>query len=153
MKKIFYLLYVVVVTVVLDQLSKIWAADYLLSNGPIEVIKGFFSFTYVKNTGAAWGLFQGATTFFVIASVAMLVILVAWFIKSKRSAFSFAMALMIGGTIGNLIDRLTLGYVRDFLDFIILGYDFPVFNLADSFLCVGVGLMIFDYIMEELYGK
>ena len=109
-----------VLAVILDQLSKL-------------IFKNYFSFT--KNYGAAFGLFQGYKWLFVI--VALIVILLVFSYRNKLN--NLALGLLLGGTIGNLIDRLVYGYVIDFINFKI----WPSFNLADSFSTIGVLLLIY----------
>lgn len=138
--------------VAIDQITKIWAEGALFNNS-ITIIKDFFYLTYATNTGAAWSIFAGKINFFIIITLIAIVVLGYWFSKSKRLITQTALVLMIAGAFGNFIDRLMFGYVRDFLDFYIFGYDFPIFNVADSFLCIGVALLFIDIIIEEVYGK
>ena len=115
----------------------------------IEVIKNFFSITYVQNTGAAWSILEGSMIFFYFITIIAVVCMLAFYKSSDCDEISaWGVALMLGGTIGNFLDRLRLQYVVDFLDFIIFGYDFPVFNVADIALCVGVGVIILSFILE-----
>ena len=94
------------------------------------------------NTGAAWGMFSGKTLWLVIVSVLMIVALFAYnhFVKRKNTFYCIAFGFIIGGAIGNLVDRIWLNYVRDFI-FLDFWPTFPVFNLADSFLCVGAVML------------
>lgn len=133
---------VLLTLLILDQLSK-----YFIFNQPkdnVEIIKNFFYISKVENSGAAWGSFSGQMWLFYIVSVVALYFLYKLYRKSsqKDNYYQFALILMISGTIGNLIDRVLFGYVRDFLNFFIFTYDYPVFNVADMALVVGVGLVI-----------
>ena len=104
----------------------------------------------VENTGAAWGMFSGKTFWLIFVSVAIIVALFVFnhFIKSKNSLYCLSFGFIIGGAIGNLIDRIWLNYVRDFI-FLDFWPTFPVFNVADSFLCVGAVMMaIFILFMQ-----
>lgn len=140
----------ILAVVALDQITK-YAIEAQLSFGQsIEIIKGFFSLTYARNTGAAWSILSGQMTFFYIISTIALVVMTYFLFKTdkKENLQRIALALLIAGTLGNFIDRLMFQYVRDFLDFIILGYDFPIFNVADISLNVAIGLLILETILE-----
>lgn len=140
----------ILAVVLLDQITK-YAIEAQLSLGQsIEIIKGFFSLTYARNTGAAWSILSGQMTFFYIISTIALVVMTYFLFKTdkKENLQRIALALLIAGTIGNFIDRLMFQYVRDFLDFIIIGYDFPIFNVADITLNVAIGLLILEAILE-----
>ncbi len=137
------------VVVIADQLSKLLIQN-VTALQDVEIIRDFFYLTYVKNTGAAWSLFSDMTgVLTLISAVAVGVML--WYIitKKPKGLTLVAVALMAGGAAGNMIDRLFLQYVRDFLHFYIFGYDFPVFNIADIALCVGVGLLLLSAFLEE----
>lgn len=140
----------ILAVVALDQITK-YAIEAQLSLGQsIEIIKGFFSLTYARNTGAAWSILTGQMTFFYIISTIALVVMTYFLFKTdkKENLQRIALALLIAGTLGNFIDRLMFQYVRDFLDFIIFGYDFPIFNVADISLNVAIGLLILETILE-----
>ena len=140
----------ILAVVALDQITK-YAIEARLSLGQsIEIIKGFFSLTYARNTGAAWSILTGQMTFFYIVSTIALVVMTYFLFKTdkKEHLQRIALALLIAGTLGNFIDRLMFQYVRDFLDFIIIGYDFPIFNVADISLNVAIGLLILEAILE-----
>ena len=131
--------------VVVDQFSKAWIRTNLFEGQSLFEL-GFFRITHVHNTGAAFGLFQGQSFILtIIAIVAITIILVYAFISYRyfpwldRLLGRLALGLLLGGTVGNLIDRLRLGYVTDFIDF---GY-WPAFNIADS--SVTIGVIIFAY--------
>lgn len=144
---------IIIVTVFIDLYSKMWAASLGLFHD-ITVIEGFFHITYVQNTGMAWSLLSGQQG--VLALVAAVAIgLMSWylFVKKPDILTGVSLALMIGGAAGNLMDRLFLNYVRDFLNFYIFGYDFPVFNVADMALCIGVFLLLIATWKEEKNGK
>lgn len=136
--------------IVLDQLTKFYISHQLVLRQKIEVIKNFFYITYVQNTGAAWSIGEGLGGIFVVAAIAITIGIVYYFNKHKVSVFEkLAGMFVIIGAIGNAIDRLVLGYVIDFLDFYIFGYDFPVFNVADIFITVAAGLLILDIIFSK----
>lgn len=133
----------------IDQLTKYLAKTYLEYGNSKTVIKNFFELTYIRNKGAAWGMFEDSYVFLgiitVIAMIAFIYLLSDISFK-KRKLYSIAIPLMISGTIGNLIDRTARALfngegVIDFLDFEIFGYtEFPIFNIADVLLVVGVFL-------------
>ena len=127
---------------ILDQLTKFLAIRYLKPKLSIPIVSNFFHLSFVENTGIAFGLFQSRPEFWVgVITLSVVVLLVvSWFSShqnlSKRVAFGF----ILGGAIGNCIDRLYYGHVIDFLDFRI----WPVFNVADSFITIGVALFIWQ---------
>ena len=116
----------------------------------IPVIQKFFHITYLQNTGMAWSLLSGFQILLSLAAVVAIGVMI-WYLLAKRPdrITSISLSLMIGGAAGNLIDRLFLVYVRDFLHFYIWGYDFPVFNIADCALCIGVFILIIATWQEE----
>ena len=136
---------------ILDQLTKAMISSNPSALANVEVIPGFFYITYVKNAGAAWSMLSGQRVMLSLISAAA-VIGMLWVLQrtvaKKQKLNSLALSLMIAGALGNLIDRLMLGSVRDFLNFYIFGYDFPVFNVADICLTIGVGLLILATILE-----
>ena len=118
----------------------------------ITLINHFFSITHVENSGAAWGGFSGYTVILIIVSIIILGFFVYLYRNidfTKKKIFSISLVMVIGGTLGNMIDRIIFQHVTDFLDFEIFGYDFPVFNIADILLVVGFALFIFDMIFLD----
>ena len=126
--------------------------DHTLSLGAsYAIIDNFFYFTYAHNTGAAWGMLAGKISLFLIVSIIAAVGIIYYFMKSEsyQKLTRFGLVLVFGGLIGNLIDRLAFGYVRDFIDFIIFGYNFPIFNVADMAITIGMALVILEISIEE----
>lgn len=136
---------VVIISVVSDQLTKFWAADVLKNGSSIRIIGNFLRFTYAENRGAAFSILQDQRTFFLIITLMMLIVLGIIYFRSKdiSNLSKLSIAMITGGAIGNFIDRFRLGYVIDFID-VRFGsiYNFPVFNIADSFVVCGTFLMV-----------
>ncbi len=152
MKKYKSLIIIVLISLVcfgLDLLTKRIAISNLVEGNRKELIDNFFYLTLCYNTGGAWSIFSGNVVFLIIISLFALGIIIYTMIKSKSNFYKYSSAMFIGGLVGNLVDRIFFRKVTDFLDFIIFGYDFPVFNVADTFICVGVVLMLIAVIKEE----
>lgn len=153
--KLSIILYIITSFVIIggDQFTKYMIDNNLMLGESYDIIDNFFSFTYVHNTGAAWGIMEGKINLFLVVSLIAGVAIIYYFIKSKayQRIFRYGLVLIFCGMLGNLFDRIVLGYVRDFLSFIIFGYYFPVFNIADMSIVIGVGLLLYDYFREE-YG-
>ena len=140
----------VVILVLLDQYTKLLAIAHLKDQSAFVLWNNVFELHYLENRGAAFGIFQNQRWFFVIMTVVILVI-VSWFygrtpVEKRYLPLRICMIILTAGAIGNFIDRLTRGYVVDFFNFYIFGYDFPVFNVADIVINVGCGLF-FVYIL------
>lgn len=154
---IFIALPIVIVAVVvgLDQLTKYLFKNLYMQNGRTIVIDGFFYFTYTVNTGAAWSFLAdvswGQTFFKILTSVSLVlfVVFIVYAIKKDLKWLTISLAFVIGGTIGNFIDRLIFSGVTDFISFQFGSYYFPVFNLADSFLVVGVIMLIVYFLFFD----
>lgn len=137
----------IVLTIVflgIDIVSKLIVSNLMNVNDSIMIIKDFFYITYVRNTGAAWSIFAGETLGLVIVSLIIISLIIYYILKNKPKTRieKLGYSMILGGAIGNLIDRIIYGYVIDFFDFYIFGYDYPIFNLADSFILVGVVLLV-----------
>ncbi|MDD4871097.1 MAG: signal peptidase II [Kiritimatiellae bacterium] len=134
----------------LDQVTKYLIRQKLLV-GHITVIPDFFDICYVQNTGAAWGIMQGLNSWLVILSIVMLGLIIIFrkSILQDTLIHRIAIGLMIGGIVGNLVDRVRLGYVVDFLHFFWRNHHFPSFNVADSAICVGVALYVISQFFEK----
>lgn len=148
-KNIIFLVLVIIACFVLDLVTKNIALDKLVEYESKPVINGFFYFTLCYNTGGAWSMFSGNVAILAAISVVALALVIFTMVKSNTMFYKYSSAIFIGGLIGNLYDRLVYHKVVDFLDFVIFGYDFPVFNIADCFICVGVALMLIAMIREE----
>lgn len=141
---------VAVLTLVLDQVGKIVVNIFIETNKQITVIKNFFSLHSIENYGAAWSIFNYQLEILIIASIIALFIIYRYmysFKMNKRNNLAFG--FLLGGIFGNLIDRLFLGYVRDFLSFKIFTYQYPVFNIADIAIVLGVFLLCIAIIKGE----
>lgn len=137
--------FIIIFSVVFDQLTKYWATEVLKNGESIKIIGNFLRFTYAENRGAAFSILQNQRVFFLIITIIMLIILgIVYFTNRNLSNLSrLSMAMIAGGAIGNFIDRYRMGYVIDFID-VRFGtfYNFPVFNIADSFVVCGTILMV-----------
>lgn len=137
--------------ILLDQASKEWVRHAFALHESVPVVPGFFHLTYIRNTGAAWGMFSGQNLVLALLAVVMLAALL--FFRRKilppGRLHRVALGLLCGGIVGNLFDRLRLDYVTDFLDFFWRGWHWPAFNVADAAICTGVGI----YILGSLFAR
>ena len=135
--------------VLLDYITKKIVSGSMVLYQSIPVIKGVFNITYVKNTGASFGMMAGARWFFVAVTVILIAAVIYYAVKNKITdkLFLVSASFVVGGGIGNLIDRIATGAVVDFFDFCLI--NFAIFNVADCFVVVGVILMAIYYIKEE----
>ena len=134
---------IVVLVFLADQLTKYLALTHL-SAGSYPVIKGFFHLTFVKNTGALFGMFKGFNLVFILASIIVLGV-IFYFFKSFDKTEAVLFSFVVAGVLGNLADRLIHGFVIDFFDFLI----WPVFNIADIALSVSVVLLMVHYLKKK----
>ena len=130
----------------IDLITKALVVRFTTYNESIIVIKNFFRITYVKNTGAAFSFFDDKGIFVIIISCLIILALVCYLIRHKptKKIEMVAYMLIISGAFGNFLNRIFLGYVIDFIDIVIFGYDYPIFNVADIYIVVGVFLLIID---------
>ena len=154
MKRYYTLSVISLVLLVLDQASKLYVDANFRLHETVPVIRDFFHLTYVRNKGAAFGLLADSTVripfFITVSIVAMLGIL--WYIKRIRNDQKlalFSLSLIFSGALGNLIDRIRLGEVIDFLDVFWQGHHWPAFNVADSAITVGVTLLFIEMWRED----
>lgn len=134
----------------LDHITKFVTEQWLGYRHSYEVIENFFWIHILRNTGGAWSMFSGVDGLFMIIPPLAFAVMCYFYFTSKETQklFRWALILLMAGTLGNYFDRLQFGYVRDFLSFNLLGYMFPVFNIADISLNIGVGLLILETILE-----
>lgn len=130
-----------------DQATKWWMAGLILprQGRPIELLP-FFNLVEVWNRGVSFGMFSGAQSAWVLVSVAAVISLglLWWLARAESALTALSIGLVLGGALGNVVDRLRLGAVFDFLDFHALGWHWPAFNLADSAITVGVALLLLE---------
>jgi len=139
-----------------DQISKYFIRSSFGLYDQKNIIKGFFRFIYVKNNGAVWGFFSGNSNPFItilitiLAIIALSVVIYLFFkIGSEKILEALALSFIAGGAIGNIIDRIFLGYVVDFIEIYIKKYRWPTFNIADSFISIGIVLLLFSIFKDR----
>ena len=133
-----------VLILIVDQGTKIWAAS-ALRGGPLVLIPGALELTYLENRGAVWGLMQGWRFVFLVATFLFLAVILWFYVKKRRDMTLLTriiLALLFSGAVGNLIDRVFFGYVRDMIYFRLI--NFPVFNVADSAICIAAALLVME---------
>ena len=136
----------VLIMIALDQLVKYWTVSALKPVGSIPIFENIFHLTYVENRGAAFSILQGQKLFFVAVTVFVLAVIIIAFRKGWIMHFTgkWALLMVAGGAIGNVIDRIFRGFVVDMFDFCLINY--PVFNVADIFVVCG-GILLIYYVM------
>ena len=144
-------LFVGLVILLLDQFTKQWVRNNWMYGESRSVIDGFFNLVYVRNDGAAWNILSGQSIILVLISTIVLVLLVVYRKQFLEQRFShkIMLGLMIGGIVGNLVDRIRWGWVTDFLDFQFGSYHYPSFNVADSAICIAVGIYLITNILQK----
>jgi len=147
-------LFLMALLVATDQISKYLVVKHIFPISTYSVVHGVFSLTYVENTGAAFGIFPGGGVVFLILSVVIVIGICAYYISLPKGGvykkMRFALILILSGAVGNLIDRIRLGYVVDFLHLTFV--DFPVFNVADSLVVCGtifLAILLFFFVKNE----
>ncbi|TLG76611.1 signal peptidase II [Culicoidibacter larvae] len=143
------------IVVVIDQITKFIVVSTMQIQQQIVVIPNFFSLFFIRNTGAAFSLFEGAQWFFYLTTVIALCLFV-YFIKEIGDLniwTGIGLGMAVGGMFGNFIDRLLFGSVVDFFKFVFGGYNFAIFNVADIGLTVGIGLVVIGLIVSEMKKK
>jgi len=153
-KKAWPWLWLSVLIITLDQLTKYLAVNHLEFGQPLSLLP-FFNFTLNYNTGAAFSFLGGQSGWqvYLLAAISLVVvaILIVWLGRIKRTdtLMAIGIALIIGGALGNFIDRVRLTYVVDFLDFHINNWHYPTFNIADSAICVGAALLVLRALLSS----
>jgi signal peptidase II len=139
---------VAAIVMVLDQISKWWIITAVMQPPRVIEVTSFFNLVMAWNRGVSFSLFTHDAEFmpYVLVAVALgiVVFLLSWLRRADRAFLAFAIGMVIGGALGNVIDRLRFGAVADFLDFHVLGYHWPAFNVADTGISVGVALIVID---------
>jgi signal peptidase II len=147
MKRVVLVFLVIVIVIALDQITKLLIMTHI---GPVESIRifPFLHIVHVQNTGAAFGSFKslGSTFFIVISMVAIVFVM---YLLMKNAYNQFGLSLVLGGAIGNLIDRLLYGKVIDFIDFFIGNFHWPAFNVADSALTIGIAVILLTSLLKK----
>lgn len=142
---------IALLVIILDQWTKWLVITKMTFGESIKVIDHFLYITSVRNRGAAWSILQGQMVFFALITVAVVFVVIYYIQKRGRyqPLLGIALGLILGGTFGNFIDRMFRGEVVDFINTYIFTYDFPVFNIADSALCVGAILIVLYTLIES----
>lgn len=145
------LYFITCIVLLIDQIVKIIVNNCMTLYDEIKLIPNFFSIYYVKNTGAAFSILENNTPFLVLMTV-IFIIIIHRYLKNEKNLtklFSISFGLILGGMFGNLIDRIIHSGVIDYLSFEFFGYGFPVFNIADIGITVGVFLMLIEMLIEK----
>lgn len=142
-----------ILVLLVDFLTKQLVIHSLVENQSVSLIQNFFSLTYVKNTGIAFSFLEGKLTFIIGMSFLVLFFLF-FYLKKKKSNWIEVLCygMLIGGAIGNLVDRIVYGYVIDFFDFTLFRYQFPIFNVADMCIVIGIFGLLFVSFFENKIG-
>jgi len=146
---------IILIAIGLDRFTKFIVEKAIPYNTSIPVVNDFFYLTYYRNKGAAWGILQNGRYFFIALTSVILCVLFYVLFKSKNRVLKTSISMIIGGAVGNLIDRIAAGSVVDFFSFYIGRYHFPIFNVSDTFVVCGTILLaiylIFMYEEKKCY--
>ena len=141
--------------ILIDQMIKLFITKCFSFAKSVNIITNFFRITYLKNTGAAFSIFSGNQIFLVLITVLFLLLVYFFFIRNQQinKMDSILYGILFGGAISNLIDRIRLNYVIDYLDFNIGSYNYPVFNLADMLIVISIVILLIKNMKEDKYGN
>ena len=137
---------VVIISLLLDIGSKFLVNRIFILNESKTIIDNFLNITYVRNTGAAWSILDNNTWIVTVISLLIIIGIIYYVYRNRvsKKILKIGYGLILGGAVGNFIDRIVYGYVIDFIDIDIFGWNYPIFNLADMFIVVGVILVMID---------
>ena len=142
-----------IVTLALDQLSKWWIVNFIMKPPVVQEVGPFFNLVLGYNRGVSFGMFGSDSELirWLLCALAILIIfaLIIWLLRIEKFRLAAALGLIIGGAVGNVIDRILIGAVVDFLDFHIAGFHWPAFNIADMGITCGAALLIWDAIVDQ----
>ena len=151
--KLFLGLSIAIFAFFIDQLSKWWILAFVMDTPKVIPVTPFFNLVLAWNKGVSFGMFsdQGDSSVWILSAIAILItlVLVFWLIKAKTNITAIGLGTIIGGAIGNVIDRLTHGAVLDFLDFYVNNFHWPAFNAADSFITIGAITLIWESLFYQ----
>lgn len=151
-EKVWYLL-ITALVLVLDQLTKYWVATTLQAEGDITVIRGFLNLSYTENRGIAFGMLNNGHMqwLLIVISVAAIVVVLFYLLRAPKTSrvLLVSLGLLAGGISGNLIDRIRLGRVIDFIEVYYQSYHWPVFNMADTAISIGAILLAVDLFFSK----
>ncbi len=145
------LIIIMIILIVIDQISKILITN-LLNDNVLVIIPKFLKFIYVENTGAAFGILSGNIFILILISLGLIYYIYEEIKRNKSSKVVFSYTLVLSGALGNLIDRIFRGYVVDFVSFTLFNKEMAVFNIADSYITVGVILLLY-FLIKEFYNE
>lgn len=147
-----------VLAVILDQVTKFWFFRFLVEGGrgAVEVLP-FFNLVTVWNYGVSFGMFNSGSSaaawIFAVLALAIAAALAVWLLRTDRPLIAAALGLVVGGAVGNVVDRVRFGAVFDFLDFHAFGWHWPAFNVADSAITIGVAALFIDSLFDGRRGS
>jgi signal peptidase II len=147
---VYLFLLISILLVTLDQLSKWWIVQHMELYQSIPVIADFFYITSHRNRGAAFGILQEQRWFFIVVTICVVIAIIVFMVKMKKETIltKTGLSFVLGGAVGNMIDRVRTGEVVDFFHFQFGSYHFPIFNVADSAICVGVVLFLIANLLD-----
>lgn len=149
MKKYFKIIIFTILLIMFDQVSKLLITNYFEVGESLTIINNFFRFFYIKNTGAAFGFLMNSTFILILVTIILLIYLIIELKKNiDNKIVILSLSLIISGALGNLIDRVFRGYVVDFISFILFNKEMAIFNVADTFITIGVVILLI-YIFKE----
>lgn len=154
MKKYFKIIILTILLIIFDQVSKLFITNYFEVGDSLTIINNFLKFLYIKNTGAAFGLFMDNIFILIIITNILLVYLIIELKKNiNNKVFVISLSLIISGALGNLIDRIFRGYVVDFISFTLFNKEMAIFNIADIFITIGVTILLVRIFKEGKYER